>query len=64
MEQTGVKVLRYNDLTARGYGSRTTIWRNVKDGKLPPPRQIGHRPGWLEHEVDQTAQQAPIYHPK
>ena len=64
MQHQSVRVLRYNDLTARGHGSRTTIWRNVKAGKFPPPRQIGDRPGWLEHEVDQAVQQAPIYHPK
>ena len=31
------EILRYGDLTAKGYGSSVTIWRNVKNFKFPPP---------------------------
>ena len=27
----------YRELAAAGYGSRTTIWRNVRAGKFPEP---------------------------
>lgn len=33
--------LDYKDLQAKGYGSRTTVWRAVKKGNFPPPRDNG-----------------------
>ena len=30
-------LLSYRDLNAKGYGSRTTIWRKIRNGKFPPP---------------------------
>jgi len=45
-------LLSYRDLDALGYGSRTTIWRKVKDGEFPPPIDLGHdRKGWLESDI-------------
>ena len=34
------RINRYNDLEERGFGSRTTIWRKVRDGSFPAPEMI------------------------
>ena len=46
--------LNYNDLEAKGYGSRTTVWRAVKNLKFPPPRDNG-RGGkvWFPEDLDE-----------
>jgi len=43
-----LNLLYYKDLVARGYGSKSTIWRKVKAGKLPRPIDCGGRPAWPE----------------
>jgi len=43
-----IALLYYKDLVALGYGSKTTIWRKVKAGKLPKPIDCGGRPAWPE----------------
>lgn len=35
-----------------GGRSHSSIWRDVKFRRLPPPYKLGGRVYWLEHEVD------------
>ena len=35
-----------------GGRGRTTLWNDVKEGRLPAPRKLGGRNYWLESEVD------------
>jgi len=45
-----LKELEVCDRTTLG---RATIWRKVKAGTFPAPRQLADgRVGWYEHEVD------------
>ena len=62
-----INLLSYDDLAALGYGSRTTIWRRVNNGKFPPPIDTGSGGkrwretkviDWLERKEDQSAQVA------
>lgn len=42
--------------------SRTTLWRAVKDGRLPPPRKIledGNN-RWSQAEIDEAVNSLPI----
>ena len=41
-------LLTYADLEERGFGSRISIWRNVKSQRFPAPIYINNRPRWLE----------------
>jgi predicted DNA-binding transcriptional regulator AlpA len=44
-----------------GDASDSTIWRWVKDGRLPPPRQIGpNRVAWFLHELEETILAFPV----
>ena len=46
-------IYRYKDLEARGYGSRVTIWRKVKEGLFPSPVDDGTgRPFWLHEDIE------------
>ena len=54
------RILRYVDLEERGYGNRTTIWRKVKAGKIPPPRDFMDRPGWLPEELEEFENSRPV----
>lgn len=46
-------ILRAGDVSDRTGLSRITIWRKVRAGDFPAPRQLGaHSIGWLESEVD------------
>lgn len=47
------RINRYRDLTARGFGSHTTIWRKVRNGEFPAPFDILGRPGWPESIITQ-----------
>ena len=47
------RILRYGDLTERGYGSRTTIWRLIALNKIPPPCDFFGRPGWLLETLEE-----------
>ncbi len=47
-----ITLLSYSDLESRGHGSRTTIWRKVKDGKYPEPVDTGYgQKAWLESDI-------------
>ena len=46
-----LRIFRYRDLRNLGYGSRQTIWRQVRSGKFPAPVDIGGRPGWPEYVI-------------
>ena len=42
--------------------SRTTLWRAVKDGRLPPPRKIlvNGDNRWSESEIDEAVHSLPV----
>ena len=55
------KILRKPSVLDRTGWSEPTLWRRVKDGSFPPPRQIGPRAvGWLESEVEAAIAAFPI----
>jgi prophage regulatory protein len=46
------RVVREHEVVQRTGLSRTTLWRRVRAGEFPRPREIGpHSKGWLESEV-------------
>ncbi len=48
-----MKYISFLDLRAKlGGRGRTTIYRDVKEGRLPQPVKIGSRLYWLESTVD------------
>jgi len=59
MEHYKKLILRYRDLTERGYGNRTTIWRAIKDRRIPPPSDFMGRPGWLIDIIEEFEQSRP-----
>ena len=57
------KILRKPSVLDRTGWSAPTLWRRVKDGSFPPPRQIGPRAvGWLESEVEAAIAAFPVVH--
>lgn len=45
--------LTFRDLQAKlGNRGRTTIYRDVEAGRLPPPVKIGSRLYWAEADID------------
>ena len=55
-----VKV-RYNDLKAAGIvGSRTDLFRKIKNGRLPPPQRDGietqSRTWWWAEDIDKAVE--------
>jgi len=52
-------ILRYFDLVERGYGSRTTIWRLIANGKIPSPSDFMGRPGWLLSTIEEFEKTRP-----
>ena len=47
-----IRILRYVDLTANGYGSRQTIWRKVRRNDFPAPIDLGNgQVGWPEQTI-------------
>jgi len=57
------RILRYGDLEARGYGSRTTIWRAIALRKIPPPLDFMGRPGWLLETLEEFENSRHQSHP-
>ena len=56
-------MLSKKQVTARTGLSATTIWRQVRAGKFPNPRQLTpNRIGWSEHEVQQWEESRPVGH--
>jgi predicted DNA-binding transcriptional regulator AlpA len=54
-------LLRYRDLEAEGWGSRTTIWRAVKNFNFPSPIDDGRgRPAWTRESIDQFKTTRPL----
>lgn len=47
------KILRPREVVVRTGHSRTTLWRKVKAGKFPAPKELGPNSiGWLESDID------------
>ena len=57
-----IRILRVAEVQARVGGiGRTTIYRWIRDGVFPAPRQVGpHTVGWLEADVDAWVAARPI----
>ena len=53
------QILRYGDLTERGYGSRTTIWRAIALGSIPQPSNFMGRPGWTLETIEEFENSRP-----
>jgi prophage regulatory protein len=48
-----MKFLTFGDLQRKlGGRGRTTIYRDVEAGRIPPPVKIGHRLYWAEADID------------
>lgn len=51
------EIYHYKTLEQKGYGSRVTIWRKVKDGLFPAPIDDGSgRPIWLREDLESWKQ--------
>ena len=49
---TATRILRINGVVETVGKSRTSIWRDVRDGNFPAPLQLGPNSiGWIEAEV-------------
>jgi len=48
---TNIKLLSYKDLEERGFGSRVTIWRMVKNNQFPKSINVGHNRKWRESDI-------------
>jgi prophage regulatory protein len=47
------KIIRSRQVIARTGRSRSTIWRDVREGRFPAPVQLGPSAvGWYEDEID------------
>ena len=56
-------IYRYKDLEAKGYGSRVTIWRKVKEGLFVSPVDDGTgRPIWLHEDIEAWKASLPHMH--
>lgn len=54
MSPPKVKYLRFKDLCVKlGGRSRSSIYRDLENGRLPKPMRIGSRPYWIEDEIDE-----------
>jgi len=52
MEQI-LDIYRYKDREAKGYGSRVTIWRKMKEGLFPLPVDDGTGyPIWFRKDIE------------
>jgi predicted DNA-binding transcriptional regulator AlpA len=40
--------------------SFVTIWRLIRQGLLPPPRILGGKSVWFEHEINERLAQLPV----
>jgi len=58
-------LLGYRDIEAKGYGSRTTVWRNIKKGNFPPPDVDDGRghPRWFPETVEKHKESLESYSP-
>ncbi len=56
-----MKLLKIKDVLAKtGIGSRTSLWRAMREKRFPCPKKIGpNRIAWLESDVDNWASSLP-----
>ena len=53
-------MLRYPEVERRTGLSRVTIWRKVRAGEFPPPRELSKNAvGWLESEIEAWRESRP-----
>ena len=53
-------ILHLPEVTAKTGKSRTTLWRDVRAGRFPPPIKLGgNRIGWLEEEITEWQESRP-----
>lgn len=54
MSPPQIKYLRFKDLCEKlGGRSRSSVYRDLENGRLPKPIRVGSRPFWIEDEVDE-----------
>jgi len=65
MDHQDKDLLRYRDLEAMGYGSRTTVWRGVQAGTFPSPHDNGNgNPVWFREDIKAWKASLPVFEPK
>lgn len=48
-----MRYLNFNDLRAKlGGRGRTTVYRDIEEGRLPKPIKLGGRLYWVESAID------------
>ena len=53
MLDKSTRYLNFNELRAKiGNRGRTSIYRDVEDGRLPKPLKLGGRLYWVEADID------------
>ena len=53
MTQSTTKYLNFYELRAKlGNRGRTSIYRDIEEGRLPKPMKFGSRLYWVENEID------------
>ena len=53
--------LRYPEVRDRTGRSRSSIWRDIRGGRFPAPRQIGPNAiAWLEEEIEAWCNSRPV----
>jgi len=58
-----LRILHTPDLSDAGYGSRATIYKNVKRGTFPAPLDDGNgRPIWTVEMLDEYDASLELYH--
>ena len=56
-----LRALRIAEVSQRVGLGRSSVWRMVKDGEFPKPRQLtSHAVGWLESEVEDWLMNRPV----
>ncbi len=60
---SGRRIYRVPEVLEKRGGSRTKLWRDVRDGKFPAPVQLGPNSiGWYSDEVDEDIDSLPRVH--
>jgi len=62
---TTTRVLRIADVCARVGLCSTTVWREQRAGRFPPPvRLTAHAVGWRESDIDDWVANRPVASPE
>ena len=51
-------VIDVETVCARLKLKRSTVYKHIKEGKLPRPIKLGHASRWFEHEINAVLERA------